>query len=178
MNCCHLELHLFLVTFFKRVSFTRFKDYRKCCNHFINLTLVQFRECENCWLWIATAPNSFAQVGTPGPRSLATPYSVQIFNSTQSVEGFFFQGSLLKNASWSFWSRKYSLKEGKCKCFKNTDIFFSYRFLNAAWNFVISSTILFSVAITVDRYCSFFNYPIWSYQYFEKINSFFTDLFI
>ena len=34
--------------FFKRVSFTRFKDYRKCCNHFINLTLVQFRECENC----------------------------------------------------------------------------------------------------------------------------------
>ena len=75
--------------FFQRVSFTRFKDYRKCCNHFINLTLVQFRECENCWLWIATAPNSFAQVGTPGPRSLATPYSVQIFNSTQSVEGFF-----------------------------------------------------------------------------------------
>ena len=75
--------------FFQRVSFTRFKDYRKCCNHFINLTLVPFRECENCWLWIATAPNSFAQVGTPGPRSLATPYSVQIFNSTQSVEGFF-----------------------------------------------------------------------------------------
>ena len=89
MSCCHLELHLFLVTFFKRVSFTRFKDYRKCCNHIINLSSVQFRECENCWLWIATAPNSFAQVGTPGPRSLATPYSVQIFNSTQSVEGFF-----------------------------------------------------------------------------------------
>ena len=27
--------------FFKRVSFTRFKDYRKCCNHIINLTSVQ-----------------------------------------------------------------------------------------------------------------------------------------
>ena len=45
MSCCHLELHLFLVTF---VSFTRFKDYRKCCNHIINLSSVQFRECENC----------------------------------------------------------------------------------------------------------------------------------
>ena len=71
MSCCHLELHLFLVTFSNEFLL----HGSKITENVVTISSIwrQFRECENCWLWIATALNSFVEVGTPGPRSLATP---------------------------------------------------------------------------------------------------------
>ena len=71
MSCCHLELHLFLVTFSNEFLL----HGSKIPENVVTISLIwrQFRECENCWLWIATLLNSFVEVGTPGPKSLATP---------------------------------------------------------------------------------------------------------
>ena len=71
MSCYHLELHLFLVTFSNEFLL----HGSKITENVVTISSIwrQFRECENCWLWIATALNSFVEVGTPGPRSLATP---------------------------------------------------------------------------------------------------------
>ena len=121
MSCYHLELHLFLVTFSNEFLLHGSKITE---NVVTILSICRQFNSENAKIVDSGLPQRRTlslKLGLQVPRVLQPPYSVQIFNSTQSVEGFF-PGSLLKNASWAFWSRKYSLKKGKCKCCKNDNV--------------------------------------------------------